>query len=633
LKVNNFSELDNVLKKSFFKIKDDVNKSKKDLDSRFKDFEKKQKNSIDLVDTKIKFISDEIKKFKNYKNELINEQKNSLKELKDDQKANKELLKEDYKKELEKLTLDITKLKDNFLKVMDILKDNLVTKKSFEENNKIVEKALNDLIEKTKDIEQIKFNYFSKLNVNRQLTNLQTDFKEFKEDYYKTKETLDNLESVKQELGEFKESSNNKFVQEDLFLNKTKEFGELKDSLNELREKVARLLEQNNGSVDIHLFNNEIEDIRKRISLFNEVKEQLSFVNKDQIESQTNDIESLKGKQDLLIDEIKALKDEINSNNELKKDLEKIKAQIEKAEHKIDKNNVMIELIRDTKSTVKIEESEKSEIEAKIDSNLNEKFKAEESFELNDPFAKIESDKPGLFKKTLKGITDFFLEEDGEDVFSFEENKDVKEVYNEALNASKITYQAKQTDNNSIADTKFVAEIEKMFDGQSDAPEINLKLENTEEKNSFLNKIKTGVVNFFFEEVDDDEFVFQGEEIEQEDEVKLEEPEEIPQVEIVEEAQEMLDAKDKAIGEQSKPNKRSKKAKTEYLKSTEEENDEEKKVHYMKSKKPRIFQDLEEESELNADSEVDDLTKIKKKDKKANLAEEDYVYYPEDYFY
>ena len=66
----------------------------------------------------------------------------------------------------------------------------------------------------------------------------------------------------------------------------------------------------------------------------------------------------------------------------------------------------------------------------------------------------------------------------------------------------------------------------------------------------------------------------------------------------------------------------------------EVENKGEKKVHYMKSKRPRIFQDIKAEGEETVDSEVDNLTK-KKKDKKASasLAEEDYVYYPEDYFY
>ncbi len=604
MKVNNFSELDKVLKKSFSKIKDDLDKSKKELDKKLKDGEKKQKNSLDLVNTKIKFVSDEIKKFKNYKNEIVNEQKTGLKKLKAEQKTNREQLKEDYKQELEKIKKDTSKLKDNFLKVMDVLKEKLVTKKSFEENNKVVEKAINDLITKTKDIDQIKFNYFSKLNVNRQLSNVQGDFKEFKEDFYKVKETIAALEEAKQQFTEFKEVSNTKFVEEGVFLNKTKELGELKENFEELRTKIARLGEQNSSSVDIHLFNNEIEDIRKRLSMINEIKDQSeNFVNKEELTQQTSDVENLKGKQELLIDELKSLKEQVNENTELKNELEKLKNQIDKSQHKIEKNSVMIDMVRDTSSTVKKVQEEKVE-EAPV------KVEEPKEFELEDPFKVEEKEGSGLFKRTLKGIADFFLEEEEEDVFNFEESKPMDKEYSETLSGSQVTYKSEPT----IGDTKFVAEIEKMFDEKSETPELNLKLEE-EDSESILNKIKTGVVNFFFEEEEDDEFVFQSEEIEKEDVAKLEQPEEMPKVEIVEEPVKK---------------KRGRKPKVET-----EAPEEEKKVHYMKSKKPRIFQDIKEEEESTVDSEVDSLAKSKKKDKKASasLAEEDYVYYPEDYFY
>lgn len=633
MKVNNFSELDKVLKKSFIKIKDDVNKSKKELDLKLKEAEKKQKNSADLINTKIKFVSDEIKQFKNYKNELINEQKNALNGLKEEQKSYKEQLKADYDKELGNLVKDTDRLKENFLKVMDILKDKLVTKKSFEDNNLIVEKAINDLIEKTKDIEQIKFNYFSKLNVNRQLNNVQSDFKEFKEDFYKVKETLESLDGLKQQFTEFKDSSNTKFVLEEAFLNKNKELNELKENYEDLQLKFSRLGDQNSSSVDIQLFNNEIEDIRKRLSMISDIKEQMdNLATKQLVEDKISHIEDIQGKQDLLIDELKVLKEEINANKELKKEIEELKEQLEKSEHKIEKNSVMIEMIRDTKSTIKIKEPE-------IEEKKEELISSDDKFELKDPFSEEESHESGLFKRTLKGITGFFLEDDEDETFNLEESSKVDQIYSESLSGSQVSYKPQNSDNSQIGDTKFVAEIEKMFDEKPETPEINIKLDTENKENSFLNKIKTGVVNFFFEEVEDDEFVFQSEEIEKEDEAKLDEPEKMPKVEIVETHESALknetsnETKTEEVNEV--PKKRGRKSKTE-TSEINEEFQEDKKVHYMRTKKPRIFQDLEEENESSADSEVEDLTKTKKKGKKAsasNLAEEDYVYYPEDYFY
>jgi hypothetical protein len=628
LKVNNFTELDSVLKNSFSKIKEDVNRLNKENGLELKESEKRTKNTIDLVNTKIKFLTDEVKKFKDYKNELINEQRDAFSEFKEESKANKEELKASYKAELEKVNADTAKLKDNFVKVMDILKDRLVTRKSFEENNKVIEKAILELVEKTKDIEEIKFNYFEKVNLNKQMTALETDNKEFKEEFHKSKALIDQIEGLKAQAVE----SNNKFVQEVVFSNRMKDIESIKEKIDGITSQMSLITEQKESGVDINLFNNEIEDIRRRLSSASELDEKLSGLAKKE---DLTVIDDLKTKQDSFASELAELKTELKQNSELKKEVERLKTELSKSQHQIEKNGVMIDMIRGTTSKVKLKEEPKTIEEAVV-----EVPKVEPTPEFILPQDSASED--GLLKKTLRGIADFFLEED--DVFNVETEPDIKEQYAEALQTEKpIAYKQKES-NEAISDTKFVAEIEKMFDEKTETPEINLAVE-TETSDSFLDKLKKGVVNFFFEEVGDEGFVFQSEEIEKEDEAKLSEPQEMPKVEIIEE-----------VVEEPKKAKRGRKTKSEEAPVVEvidsepteqvtvavaeekvEESSEPKKTQYMRSRRPRIYDEIQAEEKQDGDTEVEELTKPKKKVKKgagaASLAEEDYVYYPEDYFY
>lgn len=636
MKINNFSELDKVLKNSFSNIKDDMIQLKKEIDVELKEVEKQNKNSLDIVDTKIRFVAEEIKRFKNYKNELLNEQKDALNEFKGEHQSAKEELKEDYKKELEKIKADTIKLKDNFVKVMDILKEKLVTKSAFEQNNRAVEKAILDLIEKTKDIEQIKFNYFSKLNVNRQLNSVQDDFNAFKQEFSAAKSAIDEFLALRQEFAEFKDSS--RFVQEDVFSNKMKDMDALKESIESLNANLNRMSEKSSSSVDINLFNNEIEDIRKRLGMISEIEEKFeTAVKKEDIVRQDSEFSALKEKQDSFMAELAELKAEVKENKELKKEIEKLKAELEKSQHKIEKNTALIGMIKSTKSSVKVKDSEAEEApeEAIAGSTVDV---VEEK--LKEPKPAESEESTGLFKRTMKGIADFFLEED--DMLEFETPAVDEQYGTELQTESRVKYTPKPVED-SISDTKFVSEIEKMFDETSTAPEINIKLDSAENKENFLEKIKKGVVNFFFEEADEEDFVFQSEEIGKDEEAILNAPEETPKVEIVDTGDAAEEKKASKRGRKSKEAREE--AEIEAVKeeigdaepepedSKEEKPKSEKK--YMRSKRPRIFEDIHAEGEASVDNELDDLTKGKKKAKKADAAAgtEDYIYYPEDYFY
>ncbi|MFA5142476.1 MAG: hypothetical protein WC471_05920 [Candidatus Woesearchaeota archaeon] len=649
MKVNNFSELDSVLKTSFSKIKEDMSETKKELNVELKEAEKRNKNSLDLTNTKIKFLADEIKKFKDYKNELVNEQRESLSAMKEESKSYKEELKADYKKELEKVSADTAKLKDNFVKVMDILKEKLVTKKSFEDNNQVIEKAILGLVEKTKDIEEIKFNYFEKLNINRQLTNVQEDTASFKDELSKSKELLNELQNAKQQLMEFKEVSCAKFVKEESFLNKVKDIEDLKESLAELNMRMAQITDQKSGSVDINLFNNEIEDIRKRLGSVSDFEEKLGgFAAKEELKA----VDQVKSQNDELANEIASLRAELKESRELRKEVERLRSDLEKSQHKTDKNTVMIEMLQGTKSSVKLKEvrEEPKVVEEIVNEPMVQQQLETPSMLEATPVAEEGS---GLLKRTMKGIADFFLEED--DVFNVETPSDIKEEYGASLKTeSAVAYKKKEE--TTLGDTTFVAEIEKMFD-EKEEPQIDLKLEPevTTNDNGFLDKLKKGVVNFFFEEVDDESFVFQSEEIEQEDEAQLKHEADIPKVEIVEEipkeAVEVKEpkakkAKKKEVAESSLDietpqievvdvDSEVKVKGTPVLKSDERAS-EPKKTQYMRSKRPRIFDEIQAESDVGAEEpDLSEVNKPKKKAKKAvgSLAEEDYVYYPEDYFY
>jgi len=649
MKVNNFSELDSVLKTSFSKIKEDMSETKKELNVELKEAEKRNKNSLDLTNTKIKFLADEIKKFKDYKNELVNEQRESLSAMKEESKSYKEELKADYKKELEKVSADTAKLKDNFVKVMDILKDKLVTKKSFEDNNQVIEKAILGLVEKTKDIEEIKFNYFEKLNINRQLTNVQEDTASFKDELSKSKELLNELQNAKQQLMEFKEVSCAKFVKEESFLNKVKDIEDLKESLAELNMRMAQITDQKSGSVDINLFNNEIEDIRKRLGSVSDFEEKLGgFAAKEELKA----VDQVKSQNDELANEIASLRAELKESRELRKEVERLRSDLEKSQHKTDKNTVMIEMLQGTKSSVKLKEARE---EPKFVEEIVNEPLVQQSLETPSMLeaTPVVEEGSGLLKRTMKGIADFFLEED--DVFNVEAPSDIKEEYGASLKTeSAVAYKKKEE--TTLGDTTFVAEIEKMFD-EKEEPQIDLKLEPevTTNDNGFLDKLKKGVVNFFFEEVDDESFVFQSEEIEQEDEAQLKQESDIPKVEVVEEipkeAVEVKEPKAKkakkkevaeSILEAEVPqievvdvDSEVKVKGTPVLKSDERAS-EPKKTQYMRSKRPRIFDEIQAESDVGAEEpDLSEVNKPKKKAKKAvgSLAEEDYVYYPEDYFY
>ena len=591
-----------------------MGKLKKATDKQLKIEEKKQSNALDLMSTKVKFVSDEIKKFKDYKNEIINEHKDGLEEFRAETKQQKLDLQKDFKTEMSNLSKDTAKLKDNFVKVMDLLKEKLVTKQSFESNNKVIETALADLVEKTKDLDKIKFTYFSKMKVNKQLDGLQGDMGKLKRDYSGTQHKVEELTKSQDEIASFRKTAETEFVKDSTFASKFKEVEDLKEKILVLEAQMAKASEQSSSAVDINLFNNEVEDIRQRLSSISEFEAKLNnYAPREELGAQKTVLSKVENKYDSLASELAALKVVAAENKQLRSDVDKLKLELEKSQHEINKNATMVEMLRSTSSTVKIKGAVKAE---EVKTKADEQSLADIALEDNN--------EPGIFKRAFKGISDFFLEEDSEDSFlNFEETPEIKKEY-KVSESSNIVYTPRENVP-AISDTKFVNEIEKMFDEADNDVELNVKIDSPSEP-GLLSKVKTGVVNFFFEEVDqDEEFVFQGEEIGKEDEASLSEPDEMPKVEIIED--ENFESKS-----DKKPGNKKKATNTKVAPGKKSE----KKVHYMSSRRPRIFDEMQENEPEDELSDIEDLSKPKKRARKASVtgdSSEEYVYYPEDYFY
>ena len=664
MKIHNFAELDNILKKSFKVIRKDLDQDKKTLNSKYDDLKKNTTYDKTMWDTKIKFLTNEIKKLKDSHSDLISLQKAQVDKLDKVNEKHLDTLKQHVSHELGKVEAETDRLKEDLVKLVGVLKEKMVTRKLFDDRNRVYEKSIGELLELTKDVKEFKMSYLSQMQLKKQIGSTKEEIDVLKEEIASVNEELSELRSTSQSLIAMRDELPSRFVDKNEFNQKLALFDRISASVDKIDSTVADLTtlkDQVNGAVKVEQelgsmksqFETELSSLQRELISVNDSLNNLKDqqVDKDSMSVHKDNIDELNAKMssvesslnslsshhetlnkvDKMEQDVEEIRDELLALPDISKEIEKLKKENEQLLLKVDAQQLKLEMFEatsPTKKTVEVEKELHNE-EIIIETQASEQIQEEQS---------------GVFSKTLKGLTDFFIED--------EEPIAVEQKPVEAIEP-KAEKQGKQ---------EFIKNIEKLFDEpesyQFDA-EVHNEIEEAKKPGVF-SRLKTGVVNFLFEEVNEipDEVISPAQ-AQEEQSIKTEEYINIPINEEItteiEESAKKIKAKpisvkktiekkaiSKNIAKKKVPIKQEikkkviEKPKKEVPHKVEvyESDDEEGEGHYMTNKKPKVSEEGEDESdEMPSEDKKKKYKKIKNKDPFSEDVGEEEIFYPEDYFY
>ncbi len=659
MKIRNFTELDKILKRSFSGIRKEVVQGKKVVDSKVDDIKKNTVHDKTVWDTKIKFLTSEIRKLKDAHGDLHALQKAQVEKLSAANQKHVDALKQHVSHEVTRLGVETDRLKDDIVKLVAVLKEKMVTKKLFDDRNQAYETNIRELLELTKDVKEFKLGYLSQLQIKKQLSTAREDIDVLKDEIAAVNEELGELRSTTQTVATLREELPARFVEKSEFSQKLAVFDRISTSVDKIDETVADLTvlkeqvlqaakaQEGLTTLKKHV-DEELREVRNELSTANEAVTQLREQDHSEtLDAQKDVLEELRAKVNTLETEltkreaqedtqksitaieenIEELRDELLGLPELTKEVEKLKKGQEQLLLKVDAQEAKVELMEattPTKKKVREEKIQEQPEEVGEDASVSE-------------VAQETEEEQGIFSKTVKGIADFFIEE---------ELPEQQETKTEAKVEEKeaVSVEAKKPDNE-----QFIKNIEKLFDEPEQNSfqfDVDVHSEIEAQKPGIFSRLKSGVVNFLFEEVEEpaeteaavpESGVFQTS-----DELINEAKEESNVVwKTSEKSQKTAKTKGKKtlkklVKTAKKKEDDEPKAKTEKLKKepvVEVYEAKEDKDQYMTNRKPRIFDEEEAEEESNGKKKK--YKKIKGNDSNDPFAEDvaEEVLYPEDYFY
>ena len=611
VKINNFTELDRVLQKSFSAIRKDIDKIKKNTESRVDDIKRGSVHEKTMGDTKVKFLTSEIRKLKDAHADLLSLQKAQIDKLDNVNKKHADELKHHLSQELSKTEVETDRLKNDIVKLVSMLKDKMVTRKLFDERNKVYDNNLCELLDVSKEIKDFKVN--ARLQVDKQLSNTKEDIDVLKEEIASINEELGELRTTAQSISGLRMELS-EYVGKDEFSQKLALFDKMSTSVEKIDQTLSELTELKEQVQGAGKIREDIDSVKSQLeSELTSVRDaMLARSDLDEVRAKVDTLQSMVSKVDEIEEAVKKagkteqdiedLKDELLALPELSKEFEKLKKDNDKLSLKVDTQQVKLELLDAT--TPKRKEEKGKKMEEKNEPELLIEQKPEDLQDTEQP------NEQGFFSKTLKGIADFFIED--EEVQTAQ-NSPIMEQTEEVKSEVK-----EEKKDNEL----FIKNIEKIFDEEEPYTfEGGLQPEITTQKAGFFTRIRSGVVNFLFEEVDDTEVVPETQPVAQEG---------LTGTSVVAETQ-LDEPVSKAVPAlvKSKPKKAKRIQKKREIKETKEGKEE---PQYMLNKKPHVFEEEDGAGETEENGKKRKYKKIKGDDPLAEFAEEE-VLYPEDYFY
>ncbi len=536
MKIKNFNELDLILKNSFKKIRDEIKKGDEELNKKFVSFNKKIENVNKSSNSLEKKTS---KNLKDYENKV----KALSKEINELKKAQKRLLTGASKKVDSKVNAVnslIERFKKDVINIIKIIKTKTVSQEVFEKRMKTTDENTKKMSSYIKEIVLIRDELkerLSEVKLNR------SEISKINSSIDKLNRVVGRLDPLEKNIKEVNKGAAG-FVKRDDF---KREISDLKTRLdNEVKEVVTNLKEVHK----IERLEGDLKQIMKKGASEEELqrlKTEENFV-----------LKSLK-------EEIKLIKKEVATKASLNKEIERLRLQLSELKSVIGDWNKKVndELKMKTQSTQFMKQVS-SILEQKPVKKISEKEEMELDLKHMD-----EKHKGNVLKKAVDGFVDFFIEE--EDEISEE---DIKKAEAERKKEEKIE---------KIKEKKKIKEEKKRKPKIEIIEDYGEKEKKAKEGPGVMSRMKEGMVNFFFEEVDERE------------KAKIEEKMAFPEDKIGLEVYKEEDV-EKEKKRKKKNGKRIRKTKTEIT------------VGKKKYKK------------LDKDTFVDDFGK-------------ETTYYPEDYFY
>lgn len=662
MKIRNFTELDRILKRSFSAIRKEVVQGKKVVDTKVDDVKKNTVRDKAVWDTRIKFLTSEIRKLKDAHGDLHALQKAQVEKLSGANQKHVDALKQHVSQEVTRLGVETDRLKDDIVKLVAVLKEKMVTRKLFDDRNQVYENSIRELLELTKDVKEFKVGYLSQLQIKKQLSTAREDIGVLKDEIAAVNEELGELRSTAQNVAALREELPMRFVERNEFSQKLALFDRIGTSVDKIDETVADLttlkeqvLNAAKAQEDLTALKSHVDEeltgLRDNLSTANEALAQLQENDHSEtLDAQKDVVEELRAKMNTLettvtklegqedtqktvtkIEEvIEEMRDELLGLPELTKEVEKLKKAQEQMLLKVDAQQAKVEMMEATTPTKK---------------NVYEEVAEEQPAEtvpigtVSDSSQETEEEQDsGVFSKTLKGIADFFIEE--EEVPLQQKPSETKTEEDQgALSAG-----PKKPNNE-----QFIKNIEKLFDEPEQNSfqfDVDVHSEIEAQKPGIFSRLKSGVVNFLFEEVEE---TAETEVIEEQPIIEQVQPEvmtdessnvvwktepETPQgknkvkkqvKKLVKKGAKKLDGESK-IGKTEKIKKEKEEPRVEVYEAKEEKD-----AHYMTNRKPRVFDEEEAEGEENGKKRK--YKKVKGNDPFADDVAEEEVLYPEDYFY
>jgi len=485
--IKNFGELDKILKNTFKKIRDEIQKGDGKLGKEISNFKKiieNSKKSINSIEKNTKASLNNIeKKTKDSIHNIELNTKNSIKE------GDKKL--SDFKKE-------VNALKRSQNKVLNDAEKKISSK--IEYVNKTIDGFKKDFI---KVVKVIKTKSISQEVFEKRMKNTDENTKKLAVHIKEIIELRDNLSDIKQ----------NKSMLAELSAKVGKLSGTANESVNELKSVQSGVKEISKRAVDKEEFDKEIKDVKTRLD--NELKEvvtNLKEVNKikdlqlavgeiSKKGASEDELKKLKSDQVVILkdlkEEIRLIKKEVATKDSLKNEVEKLRAQLKELKVVMSDWNKRINQELKLKS-----ESGKfmKQVSSIFDERKETKITEKEEIELDLKEMEEVEQKPGVLKKAVDGIVDFFVED--EDEIVEEEIRKIEEVKKKAKPKAIKTKKEKKVKKRQpkIEIIEEIAQIEKV---EEEKEEKEDKERMTRDGPGVLTKMKDGMVNFFFEEVDE----------------------------------------------------------------------------------------------------------------------------------
>ncbi len=595
------------MQKSFSAIRKDIDKIKKNTESRVDDIRKGSVHDRTINDTKVKFLTTEIRKLKDAHADLISMQKAQLDKLEVINKKHADELKHHVSHEISKVDVETNRLKSDIVKLVGVLKDKMVTRKLFDERNKVYDNTLRELLDVTRDIKDFKVN--ASLQVDKQISNAKEDIDVLKEEIASVNEELGELRTTTRDIAGLRSELSN-YVGKEEFSQKLSLFDKMSSSVEKIDETLSELTELKGHVQSAVTIKDELVNVK------NQLESELAGVRDNMLAK--SDLEELRAKIDTLqamnakVDEfeetlkratkteqdIEDIRDELLALSDHSKEIGKLKKENEHIMLKVDTQQAKLDLLEAT-TPKKKEEKREQEIELVSEQTGDDTPSVEQP------------DEHGFFSKTMKGIADFFIEED-EPV-----QETLEPVQKQVPTETNVEVKEEKTKNNE----QFIKNIEKIFDEkEAYAFDADVHSEIETNKPGIFSRLKSGVVNFLFEEVDDADV---QPEITQEQGTITQEA--MQQPEAAMNAETIVEPK------KDKPKKAKKKVRkeTKVQKLEKSETDQ----AYMLNKKPRLFEaNAEEAEETSENGKKRKYKKVKGDGPLGEFAEEGALY-PEDYFY